>query len=65
MDNLIDKNIGFQNSGMSEDDAWLLMLKKAQTKLFNAYKKKNNDSISKNQKEVDFIQKQLIRLSQR
>ena len=37
MDNLIDKNIGFQNSGMNEDDAWLLMLKKAQTKLFNAY----------------------------
>ena len=65
MDNLIDKNIGFQNSGMNEDDAWLLMLKKAQTKLFNAYKKKDNDSINKNQKEVDFIQKQLIRLSQR
>lgn len=65
MDNLINKNIGFQNSGIDEGDAWLLMLKKAQTKLFNAYKKKNHDSISKNQKEVDFIQKQLIRLSQR
>jgi hypothetical protein len=41
------------------------MLKKSQTKLFNSYKKKDNDVIDENQKIVDFIQKQLIRLSQR
>jgi hypothetical protein len=65
MDNLINKNIGLQNTGMNEYDAWLIMLKKSQTKLFNSYKKKDNDVIDENQKIVDFIQKQLIRLSQR
>ena len=60
MDNLINKNIG-----MNEYDAWLIMLKKSQTKLFNSYKKKDNDVIDENQKIVDFIQKQLIRLAQR
>ena len=65
MDNLINKNIGLQNTGMNEYDAWLIMLKKSQTKLFNSYKKKDNDVIDENQKIVDFIQKQLIRLAQR
>jgi hypothetical protein len=65
MDNLINKNIGLQNTGMNEYDAWLIMLKKSQTKLFNSYKKKDNDVINENQKTVDFIQKQLIRLTQR
>lgn len=65
MDKLVNKNIGLQNSGMSEDEAWLLMLKKAQSKLFNAYKKKDNEAIDNGQKDVDFIQRQLIRLSQR
>lgn len=65
MDNLINKNIGLQNTGMNEYDAWLIMLKKSQTKLFNSYKKKDNDVINENQKTVDFIQKQLIRLAQR
>jgi hypothetical protein len=65
MENLINKNIGIQNTGMNEYDAWFIMLKKSQTKLFNSYKKKDNDVIDENQKIVDFIQKQLIRLSQR
>lgn len=65
MDKLINKNIGLQNSGISEDEAWLLMLNKAQSKLFNAYKKKDNEAIDNGQKDVDFIQRQLIRLSQR
>ena len=65
MDNLINKNIGLQNTGMNEYDAWLIMLKKSQTKLFNSYKNKDNDVIDENQKIVDFIQKQLIRLAQR
>lgn len=65
MDNLINKNIGLQDTGMNEYDAWLIMLKKSQTKLLNSYKKKDNDVIDENQKTVDFIQKQLIRLTQR
>jgi hypothetical protein len=65
MDNLINKNIGLQNTGINEYDAWIIMLKKAQTKLFNSYKRKDNDVINENQKIVDFIQKQLIRLAQR
>jgi hypothetical protein len=65
MDKLIDKNVGLQNSGMSEYEAWLSMLKKAQTKLFNAYKRKDEQSVDDGQKDVDFIQRQLIRLSQR
>lgn len=65
MDNLINKNIGLQNTGISEYEAWLFMLKKAQTKLFVAYKKKQTDAIESGQKDVDFIQRQLIRLSQR
>ena len=65
MDKLVNKNIGLQNSGMSEDEAWIVMLKKAQTKLFNAYKRKDNEVIDKVEKEVDFIQRQVVRLSQR
>jgi hypothetical protein len=65
MDKLVNKNIGLQNSGMSEDEAWSVMLKKAQTKLFNAYKRKDNEAIDKAEKEVDFIQRQAVRLSQR
>lgn len=65
MDKLIDKNIGLQNSGITEYEAWLGMLKKSQTKLFNAYKRKDEQAVDNGQKEVDFIQRQLIRLSQR
>jgi hypothetical protein len=66
MDKLINKNIGLQNkTAITEYEAWLLMLKKSQSKLFNAYKRKDSDAIDEGQKEVDFIQRQLIRLSQR
>lgn len=66
MEKLINKNIGFQNKlGLTEDEAWLVMLKKAQTKLFNAYKRKDSDAIDEGQKEVDFIQTCILRLSQR
>jgi hypothetical protein len=64
MDKLINKNIGLQNTGLTEIESWGLMLKKAQTKLFNAYNKKDSDSITNNQKDIDFIQKQILRLSQ-
>jgi hypothetical protein len=64
MDKLINKNIGLQNTGLDELEAWILMLKKTQTKLFNAYKKKDDDLINITNKDVDFIQKQVIRLSQ-
>ncbi len=65
MDNLINKNIGLQNTGMSEDEAWVTMLNKAQIKLLNAYKGKDTETIDKVKKEIDFIQRQVVRLSQR
>lgn len=46
METLINKNIGIQNDGLSELEAWLVMLKKTQIKLFNCYKKKNMNYLS-------------------
>lgn len=63
MDNLIDKNIRLQNRGLSEFDSWTTMLKKAQLKLYNTYRKKDIESADDINKEIDFIQKQVIRLS--
>lgn len=65
MEKLINKNISLQNTGVSEEEGWLLMLKKAQTKLFNAYKRKDSEIIDDVQKDIDFIQRQLVRLLQR
>jgi len=66
MEKLINKNIGLQNKrAITEYEAWLLMLKKSQTKLFNAYKRKDSDAIDEGEKEVDFIQTCMVRLSQR
>lgn len=63
MENLINKNIGIQNEGLSELESWLVMLKKTQVKLFNSYKKKKYDLSEQLELEIDFIQKQIIRLS--
>jgi hypothetical protein len=63
METLINKNIGIQNEGLSEMDAWLIMLKKTQIKLFNAYKRKRYDLSEQFELQIDFIQKQIIRLS--
>lgn len=64
MDKLINKNIGLQNTGLTEIESWTLMLKKSQAKLFNAYNKKDSNSITNNQKDIDFIQKQILRMLQ-
>ncbi len=63
METLINKNIGIQNDGLSELEAWLVMLKKTQIKLFNCYKKKKYELSEQLEFEIDFIQKQIIRLS--
>jgi hypothetical protein len=63
MENLINKNIRLQNKGMDELDSWSLMLKRAQVKSLAAYNKKDVELADKISKEIDFIQKQVIRLT--
>jgi hypothetical protein len=63
MENLINKNIRLQNKGIDELDSWSLMLKKAQIKLLTAYNKKDIELADDVSKEIDFIQKQVIRLT--
>ena len=63
MTNLIDKNIGVQNNeGLNEFEAWGFMLKKSQLLLTNAYHAKDGKLVDKYKKDIDFIQKQIIRL---
>lgn len=63
MDNLINKNIRLQNDGLSELESWSSMLKKAQLTSLSAYTKKDIELADKVSKEIDFIQKQVIRLT--
>jgi hypothetical protein len=63
MENLINTNIRLQNNGLSELECWTSMLKKAQLKLLSAYTKKDVELTDKVSKEIDFIQKQVIRLT--
>lgn len=63
MENLINKNIKLQNKGLSELESWATMLKKAQLKSLSAYNKKDTELADKISKEIDFIQKQVIRLT--
>ena len=65
MENLINKNIGLQNTGLVEIEAWIDMLKKSQQKLVKAYSNKSNDLAEQHQKDIDFIQKQIVRLNNR
>ena len=48
---------------MDELDSWSLMLKRAQVKSLAAYNKKDIELADKISKEIDFIQKQVIRLT--
>lgn len=48
---------------MDELDSWSLMLKRAQLKSLAAYNKKDVELADKISKEIDFIQKQVIRLT--
>jgi hypothetical protein len=63
MEYLINKSVRLQNRGFNELDSWSSMLKKAQLKLYNAYKIKDIETADDISKEIDFIQKQVIRLT--
>jgi hypothetical protein len=63
MENLINKNINLQNKALTEIEAWIYMLKTAQLILLKAYNKKDFELAETINKEIDFIQKQVIRLS--
>lgn len=62
MEHLINKSIGFQNRGFDELESWTKLLSESQKKLLKAYNTKNNELSELYQKEIDFIQKQIIRL---
>jgi hypothetical protein len=64
MDNLINRNISLQNKGFDELDSWIKMLSECQKKLIKAYRLKDNDIAELHQKDIDFIQKQILRLKQ-
>jgi hypothetical protein len=62
MEHLINRNIGLQNKGFDELESWLKMLLEVQKKLIKAYNVKDSDSSEQYQKDIDFIQKQIVRL---
>jgi hypothetical protein len=65
MENLINKNISLQNRGMDELEGWVKMLSDVQKKLIKAYNLRNSELAEQHQKDIDFIQKQIIRLNNR
>jgi uncharacterized membrane protein (DUF106 family) len=65
MDELIKHNEYIQSLGVSEFDAWNMMLDDTKDNIKEAYKNGDEDLINKLNKDIDIIQKQLIRLSQR
>ena len=65
MENLINKNISLQNRGMDELEGWVKMLSNVQKKLIKAYNLRNSELAEQHQKDIDFIQKQIIRLNNR
>jgi len=65
MEELIKHNEYVQSLGLSEIDAWSMMLDDVQETLKEAYKKGIEHEVNKLNNDIDFIQKQLVRLSQR
>lgn len=65
MEELIKHNEYVQSLGLSEIDAWSMMLDDVQETLKEAYKKGTEHEVNKLNNDIDFIQKQLVRLSQR
>ena len=65
MENLINKNISLQNKGLDERDSWIKMLSEVQKKLIKAYNIRCSELAEQHQKDIDFIQKQIIRLNNR
>lgn len=65
MENLINKSISLQNKGLDELESWIEMLSDVQKKLIKAYNMRNAELAEQHQKDIDFIQKQIIRLNNR
>jgi hypothetical protein len=65
MEELIKHNEYIQTLGVSELDAWSMMLEDIQERLNSAYKNSIEDEVNILSRDIDFIQRQLVRLSQR
>jgi hypothetical protein len=65
MDELLQEVEYLELLGVSEFEAWSVMLEVVRSKVKEAYKNRDEDLINKLNKDIDIIQKQLIRLSQR
>jgi len=65
MEHLINKSISLQNRGLDELESWTKMLSEVQKKLIKAYNLRNSELAEQHQKDIDFIQKQIVRLNNR
>lgn len=65
MEELIKHNEYVQSLGLNEIDAWSMMLDDVRESLKVAYKDGTEHEVNKLNNDIDFIQKQLVRLSQR
>lgn len=65
MEELIKHNEYIQSLGVSEIDAWSMMLDDVRETVKEAYKNGAEQEVNKLNNDIDFIQKQLVRLSQR
>jgi hypothetical protein len=65
MDELAKHNEYVQSLGVSEIDAWSMMLDDVRETVKEAYKNGTEQEVNKLNNDIDFIQKQLVRLSQR
>lgn len=65
MEELIKHNEYVQSLGLSEIDAWSMMLDDVRETVKEAYKNGTEREVNKLNNDIDFIQKQLVRLSQR
>lgn len=62
MEKLINRSISLQNRGLDELESWTEMLSEVQKKLIKAYNVRNAELAEQYQKDIDFIQKQIVRL---
>lgn len=65
MEELIKHNEYVQSLGLSEIDAWSMMLDDVRESIKVAYKDGTEHEVNKLNNDIDFIQKQLVRLSRR
>jgi hypothetical protein len=65
MDELFQEVEYLELLGVSELEAWSVILELVRAKVKEAYANRNEDLINRYNKEIDIIQKQLIRLSKK